>query len=75
MSNVKKVIPEPVKQFWHEWRASLKQAEREITGGEQINEHVEMAGWGVEEANAKNKRDASEYYLFLWFPPRLHTGV
>jgi len=37
----------------------MKQAEQDITGGQQVNEHVEMAGWGVEEAEERNKKDAS----------------
>ena len=30
-----------------------------MTGGEEINSHVEMAGWGVEEAEKRNKSEAS----------------
>jgi len=59
VSNVKMIIPESVKSTWHEWRDSVKQAEHEAFGDEEISDHVEMVGWGVEEADAKNKRDAS----------------
>jgi hypothetical protein len=59
VSNVQKVIPESVKKSWHDWRESVKQAELNMTGKEKINDGVEMAGWGVEEAEANNKRDAS----------------
>ncbi|EKD16979.1 peptide alpha-N-acetyltransferase [Drepanopeziza brunnea f. sp. 'multigermtubi' MB_m1] len=59
LSNIKKLIPDSIQQFWHEWRASMKKAEQEISGGELISEGVEMAGWGVEEATEKNKKDAS----------------
>ncbi|TAQ84702.1 hypothetical protein B7494_g6976 [Chlorociboria aeruginascens] len=59
VSNVKKVIPDSVKQTWNEWRASMKQAEIKETGHTKVNEHVEMVGWGVEEAEEKNKKDAS----------------
>ncbi|RDL39097.1 uncharacterized protein BP5553_03437 [Venustampulla echinocandica] len=59
VSNVEKAIPESVKQKWHDWRTSMKKAEHEITGSEQINDTVEMAGWGVEEAEEKNKKHAS----------------
>ena len=38
----------------------MKKAEREHIGGEEINDTVEMAGWGVEEAEQKNKMDASK---------------
>jgi len=57
------IIPESVKSTWHEWRDSVKQAEHEAFGDEEISDHVEMVGWGVEEADAKNKRDASKSLL------------
>lgn len=41
----------------------MKKAERETIGGEEINDHVEMAGWGVEEADQKNKSEASEFLI------------
>ncbi|TVY47105.1 putative N-terminal acetyltransferase [Lachnellula occidentalis] len=59
VSNVKKMIPDSVKETWHEWRASMKKAEQENFGNEEISDAVEMAGWGVEEAEQKNKMDAS----------------
>lgn len=63
MSYAKSVIPESVKQKWHEWKASVRQAEHDMTGGDKINDGVEMAGWGVEEATEKHKKDASTYLL------------
>jgi hypothetical protein len=65
VSNIKSVIPESVKQKWHEWRVSVKQAEREFTGQENVTEGLEMAGWGVEEAEARNKKDASKQCSIL----------
>jgi len=59
VSHVKQLIPESVKSSWREWRQAMKNAEREVTGQEKINEDVEMAGWGVEEATERNKKDAS----------------
>ncbi|TVY83818.1 putative N-terminal acetyltransferase [Lachnellula suecica] len=59
VSNIKKVIPDSVKQTWNEWRASMKKTEHEVTGSETASEHVEMVGWGVEEAEEKNKKNAS----------------
>lgn len=59
LSFVKRIIPDSVKQTWHEWRAGMKKAEAEIDGATKIDETVAMAGWGVEEAEAKNKKDAS----------------
>jgi len=65
VSNVKKVIPESVKTYYHDWRTSMKKAELEMTGDEKINGGVEMAGWGVEEAEAANKKDASTFSILL----------
>ncbi|KAI0842441.1 hypothetical protein F5Y06DRAFT_257627 [Hypoxylon sp. FL0890] len=59
VSNVKKLIPESVRNRWHEYRKALKESERENLGNEEISEHVEMAGWGVEEAERRNKAEAS----------------
>lgn len=59
ISHVKAVIPDSVKQTWREWRTSMKQAEKGIPGGQQVGEGVEMAGWGVEEAQKQNKAEAS----------------
>jgi len=59
VTNVKKLIPDSVENFWHEWRASMKKAEQEFTGDDVVSDAVEMAGWGVEEATEKNKKDAS----------------
>ena len=60
VSNIKRVIPDSVKQTWHDWRMSMKKAESEMTGSDEISEHVEMVGWGVDEASEANKKDASE---------------
>ncbi|KAI8624823.1 hypothetical protein F5Y19DRAFT_480202 [Xylariaceae sp. FL1651] len=59
VSNVKKVIPQSVRERWNEYRKALKEAEREQLGNDEISEHVEMAGWGVEEAQQRNKAEAS----------------
>jgi len=66
VSNVGQFVPDSVKQTWkngkqtwNEWRASMKTAEHDATGGEQASDAVEMAGWGVEEADEKNKKEAS----------------
>lgn len=61
VSNIKKAIPDSVKTAWSEWRASVKEASSGIPGGEEIGEGIEMAGWGVEEADKKNKSEASMY--------------
>jgi hypothetical protein len=60
VSNVQKVIPQGAKDWWHEYSQSLKNAEKEHLGSDEISEGVEMAGWGVEEAQARNKAGASK---------------
>jgi N-terminal acetyltransferase 2 len=65
MSYVTRLIPESVKTKWHEYKESVKQAERQMTGKQNVTDHVEMAGWGVEEARERNKKDASKYSHFL----------
>ena len=65
VSSVKRLIPESVKAKWHEYKESVKQAERQMTGKQDVSDHVEMAGWGVEEAQERNRKDASEYTYFL----------
>jgi hypothetical protein len=67
VSNLKKLIPESVQQAWHDWRASMKKAENDMTGNQEVTEHVDMVGWGVEEADARNKKEAS----MSPFPPHV----
>jgi len=69
VSNVKRLIPESVKAKWHEYKESVKQAERQMTGNQDVSDHVEMAGWGVEEARERNKKDASKYTHSLVISP------
>jgi hypothetical protein len=69
LSNVARIIPESVKKTYHEWRISMRKAEQEMTGDDKINDRVDMAGWGVEEAEAANKKDASMFTLLCYpFP-------
>jgi hypothetical protein len=50
----------------------MKKTEQSIEGSNDVSEHVEMAGWGVEEADRANKMDASSYSLsILTLTPRL----
>lgn len=65
VSTVKRFIPESFKHTWHDWRMSMKKTEYDIEGSNQVSEHVDMAGWGVEEADKANKMDASTYCLSL----------
>jgi hypothetical protein len=39
----------------------MKKAEHDLEGSNEISEHVEMAGWGVEEAEKANESHASTY--------------
>jgi hypothetical protein len=61
VSNVARFIPESVKTFWQEYRAALKEAEVKQIGNDDVSEGIEMAGWGVKEAEEKNQEGASEY--------------
>jgi N-terminal acetyltransferase 2 len=65
VSYAKRLIPESIKTKWHEYKESVKRAERQMTGKQDVSDHVETAGWGVEEAKERNKRDASEYSPFF----------
>lgn len=61
MGNVSKVIPQGVKDWWHEYRGALKTAEAKELGDNRISEDIEKAGWGVKEAQEAHKSEASEY--------------
>ncbi|KAL3305443.1 peptide alpha-n-acetyltransferase nat2 [Colletotrichum asianum] len=58
-SHIKQIIPESVKTWWHEYRAALTKAETAQLGSNDVSEAVEMAGWGVEEAQERNRAEAS----------------
>lgn len=57
---VTKVIPESVRTTWNEWRQSLRKEEKSQLGSNNISDSVEMAGWGVEQAQERNREEASE---------------
>jgi len=59
VSNVSSFIPESVKSTYHAWTQAMKGAEKETVGNQEISSHVEMAGWGVQQAEAQNKSHAS----------------
>lgn len=54
MGYVKQAIPDSVEEWWRNYRQSVKKAEIEKLGSDDITEHIEMAGWGVEEAERMN---------------------
>lgn len=76
MDGVKKVVPESVKQRWHEYRAAFKDAEKEELGDNHVSEDIEKVGWGVEKAQERHKEEASKSHtnpprnsVFLSQPP------
>lgn len=60
MAGVKRVVPESVKERWHEYRAAFKEAEKEELGDNHVSEDVEKVGWGVEKAQERHKEEASK---------------
>lgn len=61
VSKVSKIIPESIREQWNQWRQSLKNEEKSHLGSNGISETVEMAGWGVERAQERNREEASEF--------------
>lgn len=68
VSHIKALVPEKVKQTWREWRQEARRKELEMTGDDDFSDTLEMASWGVEEADAANKRDASKSPSTYCFP-------
>ncbi|KAI2623806.1 hypothetical protein GGS21DRAFT_533442 [Xylaria nigripes] len=56
VSQAKKVIPESVRNRWNAYREALK---KEQAGDGETSGEVEVVGWGVEEAEKRNKTEAS----------------
>lgn len=69
MSRVKKAIPESFKERWHEWRAEVKDVEKEELGDNHFSEDVEKLGWGVQEAQERHRADASKSETTLQTQP------
>ncbi|KFY41738.1 hypothetical protein V494_02815, partial [Pseudogymnoascus sp. VKM F-4513 (FW-928)] len=59
VSRVAPLIPAVVKEKWFLFKAWMHSAEEEITGSDDVSDVVDMAGWGVEEAQRENKKEAS----------------
>ncbi|KAH6609681.1 hypothetical protein Trco_003027 [Trichoderma cornu-damae] len=59
VSAVSKFIPESVRTRWNEYRTSLKNEEDKHLGSNEIGDEVEVVGWGVEQAQERNKEEAS----------------
>ncbi|TGJ87052.1 hypothetical protein E0Z10_g1780 [Xylaria hypoxylon] len=56
VSNISKAIPDSLINRWNEYRSALKEARQGQSNGD---EQVEVAGWGVEQAEQRNKSEAS----------------
>ncbi|TWU70793.1 hypothetical protein ED733_000372 [Metarhizium rileyi] len=59
VSTVKQFVPESLRHKCHEYWRSFKSKEVETMGNDNISDKVEMAGWGVEEAQERNAEEAS----------------
>ncbi|KFY82740.1 hypothetical protein V500_10351 [Pseudogymnoascus sp. VKM F-4518 (FW-2643)] len=59
VSRVAPLIPAVVKERWYALKAWMHSAEEEITGKDDVSDVVDMAGWGVEEAQREVKKEAS----------------
>ncbi|KYK60364.1 hypothetical protein DCS_01501 [Drechmeria coniospora] len=59
VSSVSSVVPESVREKLHEYWRSIKGVETQTLGDDYISETVEMAGWGLEEAQERNQEEAS----------------
>ncbi|CAK7235315.1 DUF1279 super [Sporothrix curviconia] len=57
VDHVKAIIPESIKERWRKYRAALKENKRE--SGDAVVEAQEGDGWGVKEAEERNKHEAS----------------
>lgn len=60
VSAVSSMVPESVRHTAREYWHSIKNVEAEKLGDDGISEKVEMAGWGVQEAQERNKEEASK---------------
>lgn len=62
VSHIKRVIPESVQTFWHEYRDALRRVSVEVTGGEEAGQAAETAVVGhAEHAVEKDKSGASKF--------------
>ncbi|KAK3941213.1 hypothetical protein QBC46DRAFT_458420 [Diplogelasinospora grovesii] len=74
VSNVQKFIPEGVKQWWHDYRHALKESEKGKMGNNNISENSEMVGWGVEEADERNKQSGASLATQLALAYAIHKS-
>lgn len=60
VSKAEAIIPESVRQKWHEYWHAVKEAENQQLGDGSISGAVEAAGCGVREAQERNEEEASK---------------
>ncbi|KAF4984618.1 hypothetical protein FZEAL_230 [Fusarium zealandicum] len=59
VSTAKEMIPDSIRKAWHEYWQSFKKAETATLGDDDISDKMEMATWGVEKAQERNRADAT----------------
>ncbi|KAF5025203.1 hypothetical protein F66182_2669 [Fusarium sp. NRRL 66182] len=60
VSSVKSMVPDSIRELWHTYWQSFKRAETQALGDDDIRDKMEMATWGIEEAQEHNRgADAS----------------
>ncbi|KAL4725194.1 DUF1279 superfamily [Fusarium chlamydosporum] len=59
MSTIKQMIPDSVREAWHTYWQSFRKAEARALGDDDISDKMEMATWGVEKAQERNRVDAT----------------
>ncbi|KAF4471062.1 N-acetyltransferase NAT2 [Fusarium albosuccineum] len=59
VSSFKQMIPESVRETWRQYWQSFRKAEAQALGDDDISDKMEMATWGVEKAEERNRADAT----------------
>ncbi|KAJ3501653.1 hypothetical protein NM208_g16894 [Fusarium decemcellulare] len=63
------MIPESVRETWRQYWQSFRKAEAQALGDDDISDKMEMATWGVEKAEERNRADASKCFPSVAFVP------
>ncbi|KAK3325201.1 hypothetical protein B0H66DRAFT_113901 [Apodospora peruviana] len=75
VSNVKKIIPESIKNWWHEYRHALKEnAKQQMGSDSEVVQDVEMAGWGVKEAEERTQQEGASLATQFAFAYAIHKS-
>lgn len=59
VEKAKALIPNSIRERWHEYRKALTGVKGEDLGSDTVSEPVKMTDWGVEEASQRYKAEAS----------------